>query len=1783
VTEQLAIWADDEPLLRPMSRLADFLASAPAVLRPVPAPEPAIRVTTAFRGKLDFYLAALLATRRPPLPREAQSWCDRLRCWIFAQAVRQGLTGNLRDRHLKHVAAATRNAFDDPAQGATLTWLLALESEAISLAALSSDLERNAQVSDAAPPKLRSLASRLRAVARGEASPLPLPQGWTDGDWLGAIGFREAQATVTSLPLQPAPSPHALGDRVASITIPEDSSPAESAAISRSVPLAYAEDLNFLPYSWRHLHAEEMTGLRLVIEQLLAAGDESDRLLGAMAVVAWATGHSMATVGTIPIGTDLSDHWSLEPATLQLRRRPSRRSVRWCAGEQNRGWVVELADAWRLQLSPAPMAALRAALQRHADARYLGDLWRQTRTDSADVVFNDALRRNPLAGRITSGRLETVLRLQAFALTRDPVLARLLTARPNSGLPGAFAYPAWSAQTVAASFGAALPSTFISFVDTGAPHQNAAGSELDPIDELLAGALGGLKARYLAAAEDSERWIDRHNLLVSYCVVALLAATGARPVESPFESPAHLNWTRCLVFIEDKYAPGSGPAHLLGRVVPLPRAAVRLIAESYLGHLHALRCALAGVHPALAQEITKLANKQPSQTLPLFFYLVLEEGRLDWVPVRESTLGAMSRLDWPLPWNLMRHRLATRLRQLRLEPEIIHAVLGHGEHGVEPYGDHSLRVPAQDFAAACVAMESAYAGLRIEPLPIGPITISERAILPATGQLQPRLFGAALRRARRQQDHARARQAAQRELTDALGGRDPSTLSADEIEAIGRRMVLRPNGMPHPFGSLRYAVFERFIAHCWQQGKRVHRRRRDVVLREGALSHPPAAVDASDRLATVLRAYQDVAAAAEDLKGPGAALAAAVDVCLISRVSDRQLLTALWQRRDHRLVRFDGHFWLEYQRGLSDHPQQPVVRVPVSPLAARLLAISLGARRGGRAAKILPEPYAEVAKAAGVDPKAPAETLLSALATLVEAANSMELPRVLAAWLDGRVVSWGLLRHDWIRLRTGVARADPGLTQGAAPQAQESWAGPASSVGPARGPRRGSSQTSFDARLDAARRLIGACGRVLDQLASRSRKAAAAAAEATAVAERSPAMAESPEDLGETSVRRAARRRIERLARTAPPDTPSAVIALVEWIGHLLAPAEVRLAAASVRRYLDALAPRFRDFLHSVDLAELDADELTDVYAAMTEARYDVDADAQGDTTPDDEGDAGSADAGSSGRARHGQSRGRLDPALNRSYVAARLREFHAFARSRFGLEDPDWSEVADAGPCACGSPGAIREQEYLHALRSVAGAVATASRAQLCHGMLLLLTFRFGLRGREAHGLLRRDWVDHFETTVVLVRGNMLRGLKTPSAQRQVPQLCRFTDYERALVRRTLATWDAICDGDSAKPLLAMDAEGATLPLRDMRRTLIGALQAATRNPLTNLHHARHSFANELMLALAAPRGVLPQQQRDRWINATHARRLLLNDKSPTRRSLWALARTLGHASPLTSLRSYVHVLPDLLATTLALPQAPGIGAVPVADVDDLDRWPVDARYLQEPAPVTISEAQRRPTAAQCITALKLLRRGQSAEAIAHTLGVGVRSIVSIQNMLELTRQQLARGQRKRPAAGGEHHGVRGDPDLLVHIGKHRWDALAACIGDLDMVVVEEFDALAALRLIRPAAQLVLWRRQHFVWARAFVDSIGLRSGIAVFETDGLHPSVAAWADAAGFTRRRLQRNEAGVRVFQIDGVRDGEPEHPVLHRCALVPSEASPLRSRYELLVLWIAFCNVARPSDS
>ncbi len=1747
VLAHLAAWSDELDSLRPIVELGLRVWGSTDPRATLPRVDPAERVDHALRGLLAASpLAALCAARKPPLSLSDQGWVDTMRAWLLAVAVEYAETGNSSDRHLGRVAGHLRRSCDDARQEQRLGWFLSIRSPSASVLELGEAISERCRA---------NLASNHTAKLR-DPFPTMASDVFAVAEWRELPGAIKGAAPISpQYPLRPLVVPEIVGqlldgaeaaggvelpladdeDSVHAVVVPEpeDSTYEEGSLAARGVLLQSVEDRQLLPFSWRRPTRTESDALRRMIDGLLSSSEPQEQMLGALAAIAFISARSMETVCLIPLQSKIAEDWSLNLRAGELHRQPARRGNRWKLAAASSSWARPLADAWRIRLDPSVLRPLHKAARMRGRASTIGALWQRVADVTLEKAFNDTCRKNPGLARVTSGLMSRAGEPALFEVTRDASFVRLVTSTARSGLPGACAYPSWTAESTQNAWKCAIGPKWIEGSSFGRVGENALGSELDPIDVLLLQAISSLLVRIETVCVDPAMWVERHNCLTAYVVLALLAATGARPVDSPFESPTLFDWEKGFAFIDDK----ATASRESGRAVPIVRAAMDLVVEVYLPHLRQLGDALMGALPTFATELACLSHRKRSRKLPLFFFLKAVP-TFDWITVSEASLDAVAPFDWPLPWNLMRHRLATRLRSLRVDPEIIDGFFDHAEGGTESYGDVSMRTWLSDVQASRPALEQTFEALGFRrptiDLHLPPIFVtvpSDQTIFSETI-----VFGAEARRRRRSADHERARRSAGAAIEAALGRRTLAELSAEELDVLGKSMLLTDKGLPHPYASLRYEVFDKRLRDFSRSsGKRPQLRRRYVVAKPTTSVFSPAVIGA---IAVARNAHQSAAALAvwADRKrlGPNVlALLAAFDMCACSRVTARYVLDAVMQRKDVTPIVIGRTAWLEYRADLETYPDQPCARYPLTARAARWLDQALSATRGGPPASRIPEVLSSLRERLvddQVGDAASASDFMSRLSAKMAQANLLELPSAVAAYLDGRIESWGLPPHDWIRVLTGRARREPGADHETMGKNQGAPASSKQRQAPPRTQHRtrlglDDRQRFATALLDATREALGDWDR------------------------------QNPRGTADTLARRDFRRRIARLVRDAEPGTPQSIVALAAWVGDLLRKrpqTPMFLQASSIMRYLAALAPRFMQHGHEVDLAELDGDELTELYAAILDPEI-VD-----------------------GR-----------PTFDHSYVEARLREFHRFAQRELGLEAPDWAEIGVDGPAASGAPGIILEPEYLYALGVLAPAPTQSTREQLCTAMLLLLGFRFGLRGREAHGLLRADWADHFGALVVLVRANRVRSLKSAAAQRQVPLIARLSDLEAAIMERWLATWDVISAGDSKIPLFAGDGQGTLLSLRVLRHRVVLAMRAACRRTHTTLHHARHAFANEVFMALAPERMVI---RSPHWLDRDHVRRTLLGGTSDTRRSLWALARVIGHAHPRTTLKSYVHVLAES-ARCLVVDQDDALTwsmeEWRLSAGPNLDRWPVDAEYLIATSQSSAQSINARPATLQdLVTAAHLFARGRTVEAAAFAMGTNEVAVRRLSDWLTLTNARL--GHLGRPvkstsagvskvskAATKTRAKQRGRPNLLRNVLTHRWEALKTIAQGVSVEPLEAhwtINADTAACQVGPTHQLLMWEPTHFVWIQRFVQAFGLADDVAIYETDELDGRVAQWADDAGFRARRKQRDHSGIRIFQIDGVVDGAPPQRVLNRCAAVrTSESARLRSNIELLLLW------------
>lgn len=1770
-------WQNDKPFLRQVVQLIEASSVATRIYSRYPAApgsrSPSDLLSGGSLGQLP--LVALVSPRLPLMPGDTGegNWIEALRTWCLVHWLELSASDAGPNRYLTTVTEKLRLAADGNAQWLQL--FLRLRGPTDSLGAMTRHLATTSKLisSDASDHSIRSshrqLLSDLRSFCEGKAPPsdnsIPAPLSLLRS--LPKSGVASSQRSLPALDDQKG-SAEEVGElpsgamplifdtpndesMVLTCEVDESLTPAQQDRHAKGVLLATVEQYQYLRFPWEQPNPFERDALRKWIEGDLGSADPEVRGLACGVWLAVQTSTSLRTVMALGVGEDSSDDWKVAILSGRLHRTPPRRYNGWEPKGEARDWIWPLASRIDLKLPPNVLQVLRELDLSARAATSLAGLFQ-----GADLEgrFRKQMQADPKLQRVTSGMLAHWQWQHLFEATLDPVFSQLVSSHPRSGLPGACAYASYRQDLVTDNLARCLSFAEGSCAPPEAAPLNGAGSQLYPLEALLITAFKDARTKVNELARDPDRWIEHHNALITYATLMLLTATAGRPVSSPFEDIGWIDLEDESIYVRDKQA-SSGHA---GRLLPLAPTAAHFIQEALLPHLVRMAALLRSVDPDLAAEVHKLSLRQASRRLPLLF-LLSPDPHLAWVEVSESSLRSVGIFKWPLPWNLMRHRATSLLKMQGCDHEVVNAFMDHGEFGTAAYGPYSARVwtrDAQD-SAPKIEMLLERLGLGEIDVPAWPVEDAGTVIMPAGGTAlaSKDQYGLAARASRRSGTHTAVVAQVRDETVSFLNGRPFESISAKQWDDLLQSMLLQKNGLPHAMGSLRYEALLTWLRSQWQEyGVPPRLKRRYTPQAEEPLHFTELVIGASRRVAAArafLHAYLRNRRP-DSLSLRKCMVWSTLSLMVDSRVAETSVLRDALRGANLRMVRLNGRLHLEYGPALDKLPSSPFKRYRLHEDAARLIDRYKAANRILDSGKgTLDTDLVAFAKAGEIEAGngLTAQSLVSKLEETIAQANACELPGVLAGYLNGTVVSAALPHVDWVRCEKGYAcdhvSAGPTHEEVTELEGDESIverAGSADSIfltkslpnSPVVRPaelggehhgrqQRGPKQAAAHELFKRAREAVNiACGQA-------------------------------------NSARRDLERNLRAVTASADEVAPTCRM-LVEWLRSLLKRRTSKgdIELSSVQRYFNALSPCFEAVGYDHDLRGSDSEEVTDFYRAVMEARI-------GQPSPDSGGNAGTTDSYRSWR-----------------LALQLLHDFHRFARRALAIEDPDWSEIDGAEDVLSISPGMILEKEYQQALRVLAPHGQRADREQVARAFILLCAYRFGLRGAEATGLLRRDWVEFEEGMVVLlVRNNSYRTLKTPSGRRKVPLLFELSVHERQLIKRLFALWDNLSQGRAELPLL-MAADGSKGLLDEKRlRTEVGAaIKAVTMNPRLSLHHARHAFTNRVGPLLfdgleeiwphAASQGAREPSKRERDVRRSHVRRLLLGTDQVTRRSTWALARLLGHAHPRTTFRSYAHFLPEWLANWTAFddPASQTESWAPRHFID-LDAWATAPAYLQDLSPLI--KGQPPPDRVRLENVWRMLRRFQHGVPIAQA-AQGAQIEQADGELVVRWIAQLDDTLKRRQAI---NRSLGGSTNLLSHISAKRWDALHDALASRDLAIASgtwptHIVEQMLHEMVGPSRQLLLWRRDHFLRFGQAMRQLGLDSPcFQFFCASDSHGKLDAWADEAGLPP---PRSRAAAQP-QVDSVLSGDPAVQVKFRAAVTLStvNASWLETSYEFVTVF------------
>lgn len=920
-----------------------------------------------------YYLLGLLVTRLPVVEQEEErDWFERLRLWLFVHAVERTALGTRQDLNLEIACSKLRLAHDGHKRWLSLferfrTELIDFESIGIHITVCARQIlnANNSAQSDLKPVE-RKLLESLIAVASHIHTPKkngahlpsvpgiyrPAPEPWI---W-EAVTKPATDEFELPTENQDLPKPILIpsnddGDDLLQIEVDEKASYIHQQLQARTIILASAEDLHFLPWSWGRPNPIELQRLTAWLQRSLASPDKATQALATFTSIALVTGRSLRRALDIPIGTEAGQEWTIICHKKQLERRPPRRIPGWAPKTpEATDWITPTGTSIQIKLPELVASFLVDKVTDDPRPKCLGNLWDKAWGESPESAFHEKMR--DVLPRLTPGMLGNTLPQHVFLKTGDSTLARLVSCHYRTGLPGATAYPSWRQDEVNSIFQDFLRALGFDTSDAAAASGetlNTLGSQLNVLESLLIEAIQNLNKK-IETLRQGQSLIDFHNGLTAKLLIKLYAATGARPAKDPFSSPRHFCFGDGTFFVDDKH---SSKARA-GRLILLPMALMKEIEQDYLTHLDTLADSLKASSPDLASAISTLAEGKESNQLPFFFLLETGDGKkINWRSASEKHLKELALFDCPLPLNLFRHRLATQLRKLSVDPELIDAQLGHSEFGAATHGDYSFRVWHEDMTTLKPAIESSLLALGF--CPTGAWSHPKQPLDLLWEGSQERIFGAKARAKERNDKRRRAIKEAKSIILAHCKGKTLDALTPAEHDSLALTLLRNEAGLPHPFGALRFSVF---LNQARKLTKKIRIRRHYQQLKEES---SPFSTDAPGAT-IVLQELQsrvkklDANLTQHRLGKTDASIIAAVLLIVQSRIADNKLITDVLSGKNIRLIHAPAGFFLEHGKNLvKNDPAAPVQRHRITNQAARLINMSMK-RSNQRSIDDLPPP-----------------------------------------------------------------------------------------------------------------------------------------------------------------------------------------------------------------------------------------------------------------------------------------------------------------------------------------------------------------------------------------------------------------------------------------------------------------------------------------------------------------------------------------------------------------------------------------------------------------------------------------------------------------------------------------------------------------------------------------------------------------------------------------------------------------------------------------------------------
>ena len=1589
---------------------------------------------TQFYGELDFfYLVSTVVERIPAGSFDEEKWFERFRLWLVVKAMHAASFQNLQDSYLRELFKYLRIAADKLTRKLDVINKLIVEANGYDQ--FTRMLEQRAKQlildSDNKPNDINFLNNLIK-ICDGtfrQENFVAVHPIYELFNYLPKITDLENIFISTEENLDTQ-----FNSEKNLIDIPEESEVDIGVEVfvdanqsqqlktlkGNSVLLSTVEELQFLPWAWNKPNPIEVKLLITANDQLLNSEKEEEQILAALIWISLNTGRSFRRTLNIQI-TEIGDDWTLNVDEWVLTRHQPKRKNSWMPkSEEDKSWIMESLEFHEIVLPDALVLILKNRLSKFTGPKFLIQLWDEKEWGSAESQFLKIYRQS--LPRLTPGMLGNFLPQKIFTATENDKLTRILASHPNTGLPPASAYSAWLKNDHPLVF-----NQFLSVSEEDEQNKIAVGSRLYPIESLLKKAIceAGLALEKIRKSADL---IEYHNNLTGYMYTMLLASTGSRPINDLVESIGQFDFENGYFYVDDK----SSSRGNKGRLVALPDQLINILRSDYLLHLRIISQTIGIEKSPLATEIFGLSQGLHSDKIPFLFFLKQSE-TLDWESVSASKISGINLFDWPLPANLFRHRLAKLLPAEGVHQEVVDGFLGHVESGLESYGDYSTRAFLADTKTLRPALNKLFDKLDFvlpRHQPYLKLKNSSMAYTP----LKNRIFGSASRAKERKARIINAIKAAKWEIEKTIGDTPFDLIDEYKMEMLSKSMLFHANGLARSDGFLRYGYLIKCINRFSLKLGRHVKLKKQYVFAETSSPFTQLSIHAQTKYALLLDSLAEILTSkpGSRFSATDAALLSALIFSLENRVADKSMLIKAFMGTHFRIVRLQDQYYVEFSAsekidgllicsrrfpvtGLCANWMQKAKVLKLStafltkPLSSDFMAIR----------KIVSENNGQINIVNNV------EELFQKHCEILNQANVIELPGILAGYLSGRTISYSWNWPELIRLKMGANyRLDFERCLTNLPTNELTLA------------------TDFLPTTKPIVNLINEEGlqQGVKALFKQVRKALTN---------------EKIDYTLKNKTREGLIKRINSLLNEHSETVSQTCLLLVLWIKFLIntkLSSSRYYATSTLERYFSALSSKFEELAYTTNLVGMDGEDITELYSDILRLALDKD----------------------------------------RAYVGQRLLGFHRWARSQ-GVEEPDWSEIDIPELEEFVSPGFIFEKDYQNALQLLTRSSTQYDINDEFSGLLLLLAYRFGLRGKEALGLLASDLVIEDDMMVILVSDNRYRKLKSLSSRRQIPLVFELSACEKSIIDWCLTHLNSIPGSNQTTPLFNHEGEPLSeFTKNNLKHNVITVLKKVSFNPDITLHHARHTAVNKIAHALFPFKTVY----KDKEFNFISSSLVdtLLGTVAHTRREAWASARYLGHATRSTQLKSYIHFLGDWAAQyskSLKLDKQYQIDGVL-----DIDQFVVLAGELDFKLAENnkINQIKEKVTMVDLIQLFRLLANGKQVQQSAMTLGVELETANYAYDLLSAVSSKSDRIDSKDGSLG-----------IFQNINPSAWKRLfeyIKTVKDEDQVLLTDgainFDIEKLLPMFGARGHVVMRTDHQFQIMEAFINIFFLKHNCA-------------------------------------------------------------------------------------